>query len=181
VSFTEIATRMWPMWFMGGTVAMLALSSSHSDLLRVTPSALKNWAKILVFITIFRLLSYIVFGANHSITSRHTMETIASIPLLITFTVPWEDFFCSLPVLLMDRIIKNKKLSKILQIVSTVILMVFFGSGHIYQGYLTAIFLSLYVPWSLKLGKEYGVGTVAICHVMYDFCTLLTVKIMLGI
>jgi hypothetical protein len=99
------------------------------------------------------------------------------IPWTASFTVFWEDMAHGLPLLILRNLIGyDKRWNKTINNIALTIVMLSFGLGHIYQGLLVPILLAFYIPYSVKVGKEYGFGTIAICHILYDLTTLLFVK-----
>lgn len=88
----------------------------------------------------------------------------------------WEDAFFSLFCIyfIKDYLKLSKKFWLPIAIASGFV----FGIGHLYQGLLVASIIS-FAPFfiSYRFGKKFGWGTMMICHILYDFTTLLTVKL----
>jgi hypothetical protein len=112
---------------------------------------------------------------------KDAANNIKIIPLMATLTVAWEDCCHGMLLLLLRKWIGTQKWWTFpIHGIATLILMTEFGFGHLYQGLFAALLLSLYVPYSIRLGKQYGWGTVMICHTLFDFSTILTMKLLVG-
>lgn len=169
----DIIARMLPYWIFGICLILVAIISGNKDTLRFEKKPILSWLKFLACISLLRIaifyFAWDYFGG---------FADIAWIPLESTVTVFWEDAFYSLPLILMSRVLAGR--ARWLQIGSLVLLSIAFALGHIYQGYSAVFTLLLYVPLTLKYGKQYGVGTVMACHILFDFSTLGLVKLMMG-
>lgn len=90
--------------------------------------------------------------------------------------VPWEDsFFSILGIYFFKDFLK---LSKKFWIPIAIAFSVIFASGHISYGYpWAAITLSFPYFVSYHYGKKYGYGTIFVMHILYDFSTVLTIKL----
>ena len=108
-------------------------------------------------------------------------KNISIIPWELTLSVFWEDSCHGLPVLLLQLFLgTDKKWKWAIHALCTAIVMVSFGLGHVYQGIFAACLISFYIPYSIKIGKQYGFGTVMLCHTLYDLTTLLSLKLLVG-
>jgi membrane protease YdiL (CAAX protease family) len=62
--------------------------------------------------------------------------------------------------------------SRFLKFLMLVISSLTFAAGHLAYGPVWAGMLLIYVPFlSYRYGKKYGLGTVMVCHVLYDLFT----------
>ena len=107
-------------------------------------------------------------------------KNIVQIPWFLAFGVFWEDMLHALPLILLQKLIGTQKKTWPIHILATAVIMASFGLGHTYQGAFAAFALSFYIPYSVQLGKKFGLGTVMICHILYDLSTILFLKFMLG-
>lgn len=179
MTFQEIALRMFPYWIMGLFMLYAVYQSSHRDLLRVNFKATAKWILFLGVLTLYRYGIFRFFEGNETL---HDMTSgAASIPWQATLTVFWEDMCHIVPLVILSRWLGNDKIwKKVLVWIAIALVMLSFGLGHIYQGYVAAFALSFYIPFTLKKGQEIGFGTVMICHTLYDLATILTIKHFLG-
>jgi hypothetical protein len=175
MTFTEMATIMYPYWMLGIFIIFATYQSSYRDLLRIQKESIGKWILCLAAITAYRFIIFSIFSTNEKL---HSMTSAASfIPWQATFTVFWEDASYVLPLVIFSLCLgQNKLWKKILTYAMIAMVSVSFGLGHMYQGYAAAAFLSLYVPFTFKKGQEVGFGTVMICHILYDLTTILTIK-----
>lgn len=83
----------------------------------------------------------------------------------------WEDAFYVIPIFLLIKVFKKWYLYMPL----VVLLSIDFALGHQYQGN-HAVFITALYPFfiSYHFGKKYGLGTVMICHVVFDFIAVYT-------
>lgn len=178
MDFATIASHMWPCWVFGALIFWMALKAGHKNDLRVEPKAVFSWIKFLFIIALYRFVIFRFFSNNNTL---HGMAAnILQIPTLATLTVAWEDLAHGLPLLLLQRLIGIRKLTWSIHFIATLFIMIAFGLGHTYQGTLSAIILSFYIPFSVSIGKKHGFGTVMICHTLYDLSTILSLKYILG-
>jgi hypothetical protein len=173
MNFTQFALHMYPYWIVGILIICLVLASNFKDLVRIDKTALKKWVLFLVIMTSIRFLLFKLL-VPHSVSSL--LKGPASIPPLVGLTVFWEDAVHGLPLLILRKLIGVKKWTKPLHAILLGLVMFEFGLGHVYQGGIAAAFLSLYVPYSIKLAKKYGFGTVGIGHMLYDIFTIMLLK-----
>lgn len=178
MDFVEMASHLMLFWCLGLFVAFALWKSGNKDLLRVEKKPLMKWAAFIFGLTIYRLIIFRYFSDQQMI--RDAGAAALSIPWPIALLVFWEDLTFAVPLVLISRLISNKWYYRPIYIASMAILMLAFGSGHIYQGLLPALLLSLYVPFSVSRGKSVGFGTVILCHMMYDLSTILALRLALG-
>lgn len=169
-----MAEQMWPCWVAGMTMLYLVKNSSHSDLLRVDKAGLLKFAKLMLAITAIRFV--VLKFLTPDMVLEQAKAIADMIPLPATLGVFWEDACHTLPLALAALLYSKDSWYRVLRIPMLLIVMLAFGSGHIYQGMIPAILLSFYIPFTLKLAKKYGFGTVMLCHMAYDLITLCTIK-----
>lgn len=81
------------------------------------------------------------------------------------FMVWWEDMLFGVLLIYYAEMF----LPRWLFVPVVVLSSLWFGAGHLYQGWFVALLLSLYPYFiSYKFGKKYGFGTVMVAHVVYD-------------
>ena len=171
-----LITHYLPYWIMGLMMAFFTLRSEDKDLMRIQPKSLLKFAKTMFLITLFRCIMMYF--------NPPTMQSVApvlQIPLWLTITVGWEDMVHVLPLAIIARYIGDSKLAKVIMMLLTAMVMFSFFIGHLYQNIFSAFIISLSIPIVTKLGKKHGFGTTAICHMGYDFITLLTIRLFLGL
>lgn len=179
MTFVEMALKMYPYWIMGLLMMLIVYYSEYRTLLRVEWKPILKWVKLLGIITIYRIIIFKLFKGNATLESM--TSGVGIIPWQSTLTVFWEDALHGLPLAIMALWLGQEKLWKrIVTWAAVVLVMISFGLGHVYQGWIAAFFLSFYVPFTFKKGQEIGFGTVMICHVLYDLATILTLKNFLG-
>lgn len=179
MTFQEMALRMYPCWILGLFMMYAVWNSKYKKLLRVEPKKIVKWLAFLGMLTIYRIIIFKFFSGNaklHDMTSGAMM-----IPWQATLTVFWEDACHGLPLAIISLMLgKDKPWKKAVRWSAIALVALSFGLGHVYQGYLAAALLSLYVPFTFKKGQEVGFGTVMICHTLYDLATIITIKTFLG-
>lgn len=175
MDFKQALLHYYPYWILGICMIFATLFSEYKDLLAIKPKSLLEFGKRMALITVYRVLIMHFFPPSHE-----TVQATAFIPLWLTATVWWEDAAHTLPLAIAARFLGDSKPAKLLQYALTGLVMVAFGSGHVYQGVLAACMISFYIPIVTNLGKKHGFGTVMLCHMFYDFLTLLTVRLLVG-
>ena len=176
MDFKSAVLHYYPYWILGICMAVATLRSENKDLMRIQPKSLLKFGRTMVMVTFFRFVMMHFFPP--SIASS---GPVLQIPLWLTATVGWEDMVHTLPLAIAARFLGDSKPAKVIQYALTGLVMSSFLLGHLYQGIFAACFISLYIPVVSKLGVKHGFGTVALCHMAYDFITLLTVRIFLGL
>lgn len=174
-----MASAMFENWCLGLLMLYLVYHSRHARLLRVDKEGLKKFAKFLVFLTASRYV-YLKYLA-----SPEVLSSIGDITKMIPWqTIPgvfWEDACHALPLVVMERMFKNKMWFKYARLPLLCMMSFFFGLGHAYEGMGAVLAMMCYIPFTMRLGKKYGFGTVMLCHIAYDMCTLLSFKLILGL
>lgn len=178
MTFSEVAMRMFPYWIMGLMMLYTVYESKNKNLLRVSWPAMKKFSIFLSVLTLYRILIFHFFGDHDML--KDAAQGAMTIPWQATLTVFWEDACHGLPLVLLNQWMEGKKHAKKVYWASLIFVMTSFGLGHVYQGWIPAAFLSLYVPFSMKMGKKNGFGTVMIGHTLYDLATVLTLQFFLG-
>lgn len=141
--------------------------------LRVDLDFISKFLAFMVIVTAFRLCTLdFLIEAVPEWTNRFLkpfQNMTSEISLWRLGVVWWEDAFFVLPVVYMQRY------SKKVWIPFAALIFACFGMGHAYQG-IYAIFISMCYPiLSLNLGREYGYGTMMVCHVLFDIIGFLTI------
>lgn len=176
----SIAAVMYPYWLMGAFVLWATIKAGHKEVVRVEKKAVFGWMKFLVLITCYRLIMFKLFAHNAHL--QETAKNVTLIPWPMTLTVFWEDACHGLPLLLLRNFIGTDKWWKwLIHAPLMAMVMLEFGLGHVYQGAGAAMLLSLYIPYSIHMGRKYGFGTVMVGHTLYDLTTILSLKFMLGL
>lgn len=175
----SMAAVMYPYWLMGAFVLWATVKGGYKNEIRVEKKAVWNWIKFLAIITCYRVVMFKLFA--HSKTLEESAKVITQIPWPLTLTVFWEDACHGLPLLLMMKFIGTDKWWKwLIHVPIIAMVMLEFGLGHVYQGPIAAFALSFYIPYSIRLGRKFGFGTVMIGHTLYDLTTILSIKFLLG-
>lgn len=143
-------------------------------MLRIEKKALLKFVPFLLMLTVYRVILFKFLISAEFV--KQSLAPVLGLPTQAVLTVFWEDAVHTLPILLLTNLLGNTRFSKIVRFMSTVFMMLVFGTGHIYQGLFASALLMLYIPYTLKLGKKYGVGTVMVGHTAYDLVTLITLK-----
>lgn len=179
MDFKTFALKMYPYWILGAGVLAATALAGLKDIIRIEKQAVFNFIKFLGILTLYRIVLFKLFpnfGPFHDAAKNITM-----IPWLATLTVFWEDACHGLPLYLLQKLIGTKKWTWPIHGILTAMVMLEFGLGHVYQGLASAALLSLYVPYSIRYGKQYGFGTVMVCHTLFDLATILSMKVLLGV
>ena len=172
-------TNMYPYWLLGIFVIFATIFAGYKNVVRVEKDAMIKWLRFLLIITFYRVILFKAFPNNPML--KDAIKNVTSIPWQITPSVFWEDACHGMPLFFVQMWLGTDKLWK--QVVHGLLLamvMVEFGLGHVYQGIPAAIALSFYIPYSIKLGKKFGFGTVMIGHILFDLTTILTLKLFAG-
>jgi hypothetical protein len=178
MDFEQFALNMYPFWILGISVIGAVLMTDKKNLLRIRKAPLIKWMKFLILITAIRFSLYELFSNSHAFNAARNASFL---PIGVAFTVFWEDAVHGLPLLILKKLIGVNKLVKPLHWLLTLVVMVEFGMGHMYQGVLPALVLSFYVPYSVKMGEKHGFGTVMIAHMLYDLSSMAFIKFIAGL
>lgn len=178
MSFTQAALQLWPCWMLGILMIYLTWKSEHRNILRIEPGAVFKFVKFLGLITVFRFVVFKFLMPDSMAESALTMANM--IPIGALFGVFWEDAVHSMPLVLAGLMWGTHKWYPWLSKAALGMVMLSFACGHIYQGVIPAMGISLYILVSIGMGKKYGFGTVMLCHILYDMSTILSIRLMLG-
>ena len=174
-----LALNMYPFWLLGIFVIFATIFAGYKEVVRVEKAALLKWIRFLGIVTIYRLVLFKLFPDSAML--KDAVRNVTSVPWQITPSVFWEDACHGMPLFFVQMWLGTDKWWK--QAINGLLLamvMVEFGLGHVYQGIPAAIALSFYVPYSIKLGKKFGFGTVMIGHILFDLTMILTLKLFAG-
>jgi hypothetical protein len=88
----------------------------------------------------------------------------------------WEDAYFVAPLYFTYKM-RDHKYFKYVWYALAIYLSVDFGLGHAYQGLKGVIITSIYPVFiSLRYSRKVGIGTVMVCHILYDMITYTTAK-----
>jgi hypothetical protein len=152
--------------------------AGYKILIRVEKPAILKFITFLGILTLYRVIIFTLFP--HFGPFENSAHNVMQIPWPLTLTVFWEDACHGLPLLLLRHLIGTKKWTWPIHGLATAMVMLEFGLGHVYQGLAAAAMLSLYIPYSIMMGKKVGFGTVMIAHTLFDLTTILTLKCLVG-
>ena len=178
MNIEQAVLQLGPCWILGIVMIALTWFSQYRDVLKIDKSVIIKFAKILAIGTAARLIVFHFFAPAAVIEQMREMTKL--IPWQALFGVFWEDACFSMPLVLAGLMFNKSKLWSWLSKPMLAVVMASFACGHLYQGLSSALMISLYIPFAMQMGKKYGYGTVMLCHIMYDFSTLLSLKWMLG-
>ena len=166
----------YPYWILGICMIIAIVFSEYKNLMRFQLPSFLKFARTMLMITCFRCVIMYFFPPTLA-----SAGPILQIPLWLTLFTPWEDAVHIAPLILAGIFLGDSKLSKVILFILSLMVQISFGLGHIYQSVPAAIMISFYIPIVKKLALKYGMGTTMACHIFYDFVTLLTVRIFLGL
>lgn len=133
----------------------------HKDLVAVNTKAVFNFIGIMLFISALRVIGMYLDGSAPQYGGSIIGLTM----------VWWEDVFFTLPLLIAYK----QNVSKYILIPATILSSIAFAVGHLYISVPWALFLLIYIYFiSFKYRLKYGLGTVMICHVVYDLMTVMS-------
>jgi hypothetical protein len=166
----EFLLNMLPYYLMGLLMFTLVYFSEYRSILRVEKAPLIKFLKFMLYVTILRIVMFTLTNSSSDLSYNENIWSLISV-----LFVPWEDLCHSIPLVLLGLLVNSKsKIFKAIQFLLMLVVMLAFGSGHLYQGMSSVFILSLYIPFTLWIGKKRGFGTVMVAHVIYDFVTVLT-------
>ncbi len=178
MDFKQVAEGLFPCWCMGLWMMNLVWNSDHKDLLRVSKEGLLRFARFLAVVTAARVFYLSMIAPDAVLESiRHVGDVI---PWPTMFGVFWEDMCHAVPLVILGRMIADNKWLKPFYIALIAAMSMTFGAMHSYEGLQAVAVLSLYIPFTMRLGQKYGFGTVMLCHIAYDLTTFFTFKLMTG-
>lgn len=156
--------------FYTGIVLTIVLGILNRNLMRIEFDKITKFLTFMVLLT-FGKIALFSFINSFTYTGFSAPPAILGMEVWRFALVFWEDAFFAIPL-----VFAFKYLNKYIAIVIAVVLSLWFGYGHVYQGYWVALVISLYPYFISKyFGEKYGMGTVMICHILYDFITFYTI------
>jgi hypothetical protein len=96
------------------------------------------------------------------------INAVRAIPWQAGLFVYWEDATFILPLMIFRRLIAGKKHMKLIYFAMMFLMCLDFGAGHLYQAPWAALLMAFYIPTVMSLCEQYGVGTIMICHTIFD-------------
>ena len=162
------ALTMLPFWIIGATIIYTSRRMDPS-LTRITWPAVFHFLRFMAYVTVGRIL----FGSITGVPKLPLEDLPRYASLLGVF---WEDAVHVLPALIMARIGLPPFFSFLYLLFSGIA----FATGHLYISPVWALFTTIYPTISYRYGKKHGLGTVMICHILYDLITVFTVTSILG-
>ena len=179
MSFLDFALRMHSYWFLGLFTFWTVWNSPYKELLNFNKSKILKFTLFIIAVSAFRF--FMIKNLIQYNINTKMFEAAKILPLGGTLFTWWEDLAFTMPLILLKSFSENRNLLKPFYYIALIITILSFASGHIYQGLFSAAFISLYIPFGVIFGRKNGLGTLMTCHVLYDFFTLLTVKIALSL
>lgn len=177
MSFSEFAFRMFPYWGLGALMGWAIWKSDYKDLLKFD---IKVFAKFFLFMLAISAFRYFLIRTIVHFAGTDSFQAVNKLPIGAVFFVFWEDLCHSVPLVLLRRMIGTSKWVWPIHALAMIGVTLSFGSGHLYQGFLSAAFISLYIPWSVGFVQKNGAGTIAVNHTLYDLLTILTIRLAIG-
>ena len=149
--------------------------TKEKDLFRIQFDKLAQFCGFLALLFVFRIYQYIFMIDMGLIKQMPMLPPEISARLWTMGLVFWEDMFFAVPLYFIWKYMNKKWL----KISLTVMLSILFGLGHAYQGW-SGVAITAFLPYfvSYHFGKKYGFGTSMCGHVLYDFSTMMAVKML---
>lgn len=164
---------------MGLWMMYLIWNSDHKDLLRITKEGLIKFAKFFAVVTAARVFYLSVIAPDALLEQIRSSSDM--VPWQTMFGVYWEDMCHAVPLVILGRMMADKKWFKHIYTAIILAMSITFGSLHSYEGLQAMIVLAFYIPFTMRLGQKYGFGTVMLCHTVYDLVTFFTFKTIAGL
>lgn len=171
-----IIQHYWPYWLLGLSMIIATLCSEHKDLMRFQKDSFFKFLRFMMIVTVIRIIIF-----HFDPPTMASAAPVLQIPLYLILMTWWEDPVHTLSLAVASRFLGESKPAKILTGVLTGMVAISFSLAHLYQGIVPALMISLYVPIVTKLGKKHGFSTIIFGHMLYDFVTLLTIRLFLGL
>ncbi len=157
------------MTFLAGIAITLYLLLFHKNVLDIKLDKVSRFLAFMAIVTAIRLALISAQGSNPSPDYGIKFWQYA--------LVFWEDAFYVAPLLFLERF-KVTKWGKIAFYMVAAGLSLHFASGHLYQGVFAATLTALYPYFiSFYYSKRTSLGTVMVCHILYDMITVITGKV----
>jgi len=160
--------------FFIGVLITVIMIIKKPTLMKADFSKIASFLAFMAIITVGRI-SFCSFMSSIDPTFLPQIpDALYNHPMWRFLLVFWEDAFFVLPMVFAFKYLKNW-----MAIPIVIGLSLWFGSGHLYQGWWAVIITSLYPYFiSYKYGLKVGFGTVMLCHILYDFITTYTIMFM---
>ena len=156
---------------------MLITRFTDKHAMRADFGAVAKFLAFMAMVTCIRIAGY-DFMMRTGTPLPGVPPELSAIGLWRLILVFWEDAFYVLPIYWMSKYEKDKKF-KLLTWSWALGLSLNFALGHAYQG-LGGVAMTFFYPFfiSFRYGKKNGFGTIMMCHILYDFITVMTIKLM---
>jgi len=177
MSFTDFASKMFPFWGLGALMGWAIWKSDYKDLLRFD---WKAFSKFFLFMAVVSTYRYYMLRFKIAHGADLHLDAVKSLPIEAVFFVFWENLYHSVPLVLLRRMIGTNKWVMPIHALAMAMVMISFGIGHAYQGIFAATFISFAVPFDVHWGQKVGFGTTILCHILYDFLTIMTIRLAMG-
>jgi hypothetical protein len=171
---SEIIATLLPAWMMGFMVVTMTILAGYKDLFRVDVKSVIKWCGFLGLSAIYRFILLKYFPNFQPV--KVNLGDIVWIPWQTTLMVWWEDACHILPLILLFKLIGKRWFTWPIHFVAISMTMIAFCLGHLYQGPIAAMLISLYIPFGILTARDKGLGTMMICHVLYDLSTILVIQ-----
>jgi membrane protease YdiL (CAAX protease family) len=159
------------LFYVLAAVFIVLSSVQFPGICRVEKDKVYKFLRFMWYVTLVRVVVYMLLSTPNA--AQDPNSPMNKIELLSILGVYWEDAFFTLPILILERL----KVNKAILIVLLGFNAISFALGHLSYGLLWAAITLLYVPFiSYKYGKLNGLGTVMVCHILYDLITLITLR-----
>lgn len=156
-------------WILG-VLSLIYTYRIDKKYLRIDVDALKSFGVFLLWVTLIRA---ILFSISDTSSMSHILHLINPWFMLGVF---WEDAVHVLPLI----VLKDKdKIGNVAYYALFICSAIIFASGHMYQG-LVGLTSVIYIYFSAKYGRQYGFGTVMLCHIAYDLVTYFSALAYIG-
>lgn len=172
----QVADGLFPCWCLGLAMMYLVYNSSHKDLLKVSKEGLIRFAKFLGVVTAVRIFYIAMIAPDQTLEAIRNATNM--MPWQTMLGVYWEDMCNAVPLVILGSMIAGKKWLKPFYYVLLAAMSLTFGAMHSYEGPQAIVVMSMYIPFTMRLGKKHGFGTVMLCHIAYDLCTYFTFRMM---
>lgn len=152
---------MLPYWLIGAVIFRIS-RFFDPKLTRVSWPPIARFIRFMVIVTVLRML----IG-----TPQLPFPPLTEyIKLMGVF---WEDLVHVLPALIMTKL----KIPNFFVYAFLFLSSVAFATGHLYLSPIWALITTIYPAISFHYGKKHGLGTVIICHILYDIVTVFTMSL----
>lgn len=152
----------------------------NDDSIRIEWQSVAKFLAFMVFLTMLRVcFADIIDGLFPGYIQEKIGSIAGQVPMGQLAFVFWEDVWFGMPIAWLMRKVYPKYPK--LAITGSILISAVFMSGHFYQGAMGAITIVYPFFISYRYGKKYGFGTVMVCHMLYDFISLSTAKIVLAL